>query len=104
LLMQLFANLTENALRHTPRGSTVSIYASRSNGKAVVSIADNGSGIPEDMREKVVQRFFRLEVSRTTAGHGLGLSLANAIVKVHDARLELTDAMPGLRASVIFAS
>jgi signal transduction histidine kinase len=104
LLMQLFANLTENALRHTPRGSTVSIYASRSNGKAVVSIADNGPGIPEDMREKVVQRFFRLEVSRTTAGHGLGLSLANAIVKVHDARLELMDAMPGLRASVIFAS
>jgi signal transduction histidine kinase len=102
LLMQLFANLTENALRHTPRGSTVSIVASRSNGKLAVSIVDNGPGILENMREKVLQRFFRLEVSRTTAGNGLGLSLANAIVKAHDARLELTDAAPGLRASVIF--
>jgi signal transduction histidine kinase len=103
LLMQLFANLTENALRHTPPGSIVSISASRSNGEVIVSVVDNGPGIPDNMREKVLRRFFRLEVSRTTVGHGLGLSLANAIVKVHDARLELTDAAPGLRASVIFA-
>ena len=102
LLMQLFANLTENALRHTPRGSTVSIFAARANGDLTVSIVDNGPGIPENMREKVLQRFFRLEVSRTTAGNGLGLSLANAIVKAHDARLELSDAAPGLCARVIF--
>jgi signal transduction histidine kinase len=102
LLMQLFANLTENALRHTPRGSTVSICASRSNGTLTVGIVDDGPGIPDNMREKVLQRFFRLEVSRTTVGNGLGLSLANAIVNVHDARLELADAAPGLRASVIF--
>jgi signal transduction histidine kinase len=102
LLMQLFANLTENALRHTSRGSTVCILAARSAGTLVVSIVDNGPGIPDNMREKVLQRFFRLEVSRTTAGNGLGLSLANAIVKVHDAKLELADAAPGLRASVIF--
>ena len=104
LLMQLFANLTENALRHTPRGSTVAILASRSDGNVVVSIVDDGPGIPDNMREKVLQRFFRLEVSRTTVGHGLGLSLANAIVMAHGARLELADAAPGLRASVIFAS
>jgi len=104
LLMQLFANLTENALRHTPRGSTISIVASRSSGNLTVSIVDNGPGIPESMREKVLQRFFRLEVSRTTAGNGLGLSLANAIVHVHDAKLELADAAPGLRASVIFTA
>jgi signal transduction histidine kinase len=102
LLMQLFANLIENALRHTPRGSTVTICASRSGGEVVVSVVDDGPGIPENMREKVLQRFFRLEASRTTVGSGLGLSLANAIVKVHDARLELTDARPGLRAAVIF--
>jgi signal transduction histidine kinase len=102
LLMQLFANLTENALRHTPRGSTVSIVASGANGIITVSIIDDGPGIPENMREKVLQRFFRLEVSRTTAGNGLGLSLANAIVHAHDAKLELADAAPGLRASVIF--
>jgi signal transduction histidine kinase len=104
LLMQLFANLTENALRHTPRGSTISITASRSNGNPIVSIVDDGPGIPDHMRGKVLQRFFRLEVSRTTAGNGLGLSLADAIVKVHSARLELEDAAPGLRASVIFPS
>jgi signal transduction histidine kinase len=103
LLMQLFANLTENALRHTPRGSTVSILASRSGASVTVSIVDNGPGIPQNMRERVLQRFFRLEVSRTTVGNGLGLSLANAIVKVHDAKLELADAEPGLRASVIFS-
>jgi signal transduction histidine kinase len=102
LLMQLFANLIENALRHTPRGSTVTIRASRSGADLVVSVVDDGPGIPENMREKVLQRFFRLEASRTTVGSGLGLSLANAIVKVHDARLELTDAGPGLRAAVIF--
>jgi signal transduction histidine kinase len=102
LLMQLFANLTENALRHTPRGTTVSIRASRLQDKITVSIVDNGPGIPHNMREKVLQRFFRLEVSRTTLGNGLGLSLANAIVKVHDAKLELGNAEPGLRASVIF--
>jgi signal transduction histidine kinase len=104
LLMQLFANLTENALRHTPRGSTVSILALRSGAIVTVSIVDNGPGIPDNMREKVLQRFFRLDVSRTTVGNGLGLSLANAIVKVHEARLELADAEPGLRASVIFSS
>ena len=69
----------------------------------MVSVVDNGPGIPEAMREKVLQRFFRLESSRTTAGSGLGLSLANAIVKVHDARLELSDANPGLCATVRFA-
>jgi signal transduction histidine kinase len=105
LLMQLFANLTENALRHTPPGSTVSILASRSAEETLtVSVIDNGPGIPSDMHEKVLQRFFRLEVSRTTLGNGLGLSLANAIVKAHGAKLELSDAGPGLRASVIFSS
>lgn len=104
LLMQLFANLMENALRHTPPGSTVSIVGSCSNGKTTVSVIDNGPGIPENMREKVLQRFFRLEVSRSTAGNGLGLSLANAIVKVHGAELTLSDAAPGLCARVTFAT
>jgi len=101
LLMQLFANLLENALRHTPRGSTVSIVARRIDRRAQVSVIDNGPGIPESLRGKVLQRFFRLESSRTTVGNGLGLSMANAIVKVHDATLELADAAPGLRATVL---
>jgi signal transduction histidine kinase len=101
LLMQLFANLLENALRHTPRGSTISIVARRIARRAQVSVIDNGPGIPESLRGKVLQRFFRLESSRTTVGNGLGLSMASAIVKVHDATLELEDAAPGLRATVL---
>jgi signal transduction histidine kinase len=103
LLMQLFANLIENALRHSPRGSAIEIRASRSERFTNVHVVDNGPGIPEPLHNKVLQRFFRLESSRTTAGSGLGLSLASAIVKVHGATLELSDANPGLCATVRFA-
>jgi signal transduction histidine kinase len=104
LLLQLFANLIENALRHSPRGSTIAIRASGPGRLVQVSVVDNGPGIPEEMRDKVLQRFFRLESSRTTAGSGLGLSLASAIVKVHGATLELSDAGPGLNATVRFSA
>jgi signal transduction histidine kinase len=100
LLMQLFANLIENALRHSPRGATVRVNASRFENRVRVSIVDNGRGIPQDERCKVLQRFYRLEASRTTVGHGLGLSLANAIAELHDTTLELSDAEPGLCVSV----
>jgi signal transduction histidine kinase len=101
LLMQLFANLIENALRHTPRGSTIALVARRIDRCVQVIVTDNGHGIPENLRGKVLQRFFRLESSRTTVGSGLGLSMVSAIVKVHDATLELADAAPGLRATVL---
>jgi signal transduction histidine kinase len=101
LLLQLFANLLENAIRHTRPGAALEIRARRESGGVVVSVRDDGPGIPADMRSKVLQRFFRLETSRTTAGNGLGLSLVNAIVKMHDASLQLSDAKPGLCATVI---
>jgi signal transduction histidine kinase len=101
LLMQMFANLLENAIRHSPRGAAIAIRAERTAGGVAVSISDNGPGIPADMRVKVLQRFFRLEASRTTTGNGLGLSLANAIVKMHEASLTLLDARPGLCATVL---
>jgi signal transduction histidine kinase len=101
LLMQLFANLIENALRHSPRGSTIKVAACKDGRLVRVSVTDNGHGIPEHLRGKVLQRFYRLESSRTTVGNGLGLSLASAIVKVHDATLDLSDAGPGLRATVL---
>src|SRR5258706_11273807 len=94
LLMQLFANLIENALRHSPRGSTVRVIAARFEDRVRVSIVDNGRGIPREERSKVLQRFYRLEASRTTVGNGLGLSLANAIAELHDTTLELSDADP----------
>lgn len=100
LLMQLFANLLENAIRHSPRGAAIAVRAMHTDGGVTVDIRDDGPGIPADMREKVLQRFFRLEASRTTAGNGLGLSLANAIVNMHGATLTLSHAHPGLCATV----
>jgi signal transduction histidine kinase len=102
LLMQLFANLLENGLKHTPGGSTIIIAAHRNGEHIEVSVIDNGQGIPAHLRDKVLQRFFRLESSRSTAGHGLGLSLASAIAKVHGTRIDLSDSAPGLAATVRF--
>jgi signal transduction histidine kinase len=104
LLMQLFANLTENAVLHSPSGANIALTTARSDQGVQVVVADNGSGIPDDMRQKVLQRFFRLEKSRTTPGNGLGLSLCAAIVKLHDATMTFSDNGPGLRVTVSFAN
>jgi signal transduction histidine kinase len=104
LLMQLFANLLENAIRHSPSGAHVALVAQRRSDTVEVSVADDGPGIPEALRSKVLQRFFRLETSRTTPGSGLGLSLAAAVATLHDARLELSDNGPGLRVTVSLRS
>lgn len=100
LLMQLFANLLENAVRHTERGARIWVTAEASGKHATVTVADDGDGIPDGMRSKVLQRFVRLENSRTSSGHGLGLSLASAVAKLHDAELQLSSGNPGLRVTV----
>ena len=61
---------------------------------------DNGPGIPAEQREKVQERFYRLEQSRTTSGNGLGLALVAAIAALHDTELVLDDNQPGLRAAI----
>ena len=100
LLMQLFANLIENATRHAPAQALISVDAAMDGGRVAVTVADDGPGVPEGMRGKVMQRFFRLESSRTTPGSGLGLSLCLAIVNLHDASIALSDNAPGLRVRV----
>jgi signal transduction histidine kinase len=100
LLMQMFANLIENAVCHAPQGATIALVARNSDGEVDVRVDDNGDGIPDNMRAKVLQRFFRLENSRTTPGNGLGLSLASAIAKLHDATMTMSDNNPGLRVTV----
>lgn len=102
LLSQLFANLVENALHHTPPGTPITLRLSRRSGLAEVEVADTGSGIPEGERVKVFRRFYRLERSRTTAGNGLGLSTVAAIVELHHAAIELRDNEPGLCAAIRF--
>lgn len=102
LIGQAIANLIENALRHTPQGALIKVAVARLEDRAVVSVSDNGPGIPEDQREAVLQRFHRLEASRTTPGLGLGLPIVTAIARRHGANLTLTDAQPGLTASLDF--
>jgi signal transduction histidine kinase len=100
LLIQLFANLVENAVRHCPPGARIVVMAQHRDQEVEVSVSDNGPGIPAGMRAKVLQRFVRLESSRTSPGYGLGLSLAAAIANLHEAPLAIEDNSPGLRVSV----
>ncbi len=102
LLMQMLVNLVENALRHTPRGTTVGVELKDPDGRPRLTISDDGPGILADEREHVFKRFYRLEASRTTPGSGLGLSFVMAVVKLHDATISLEDNSPGLRAVIVF--
>lgn len=97
LLTQLFANLVENALQHCPSGVRIECAVGVEAGRVVASVADDGPGVPEHERERVLQRLFRLDSSRTTPGSGLGLSLVKAIADLHGARLALHGDAPGLR-------
>jgi signal transduction histidine kinase len=103
LLMQLYSNLVENALRHCPPGTHVRLFVKSAAEAVVTGVEDDGPGIPSDEREKVFRRLYRLERSRTSPGTGLGLSLVRAIADLHGSRVTLEDADPGLRAKVVFA-
>ncbi|CCA92531.1 HAMP domain-containing sensor histidine kinase [Novosphingobium sp. PP1Y] len=102
LLAQALINLIENALRHTPPGSAIEIGVRIEAGRPVAYVADNGPGIPADQRAHVLERFVRLEASRSTPGNGLGLSLAAAVAAAHRAELRLADNAPGLEVAIVF--
>lgn len=100
LLFRLFANLLDNAIKHTQPGTPILLLAEQREGNIFVTVADAGAGIPAEERAKVFRRFYRREQSRTTPGSGLGLSLAAAIAELHGATIVLDDNRPGLRAEV----
>lgn len=100
LIAQALINLLDNAQRHTPLGTAIAIIAERVTDGVQLIVADTGPGVPEADRERVVQRFVRLESSRTNAGHGLGLNLVSAIAVAHGGRLVIGDNAPGLRATL----
>ncbi|MDB5506408.1 MAG: ATPase protein [Devosia sp.] len=102
LLTQLFANLIENAIRHCPNGTRIVIETLRSSKQIIVSVSDNGPGIPLKAYGKVFERLYRLEESRSTSGSGLGLSLVKAIVDLHSAEIVVSDNAPGTKMTVIF--
>ncbi len=104
LLVQLFANLVENAIRHCPSGTLIKMCLFEQAGEYEIVVADNGPGIPANERENVLRRLYRLERARTTPGNGLGLSLVSAIADLHDAPLSLGDNGPGLTVTIRFSN
>jgi signal transduction histidine kinase len=104
LLIQLFSNLLDNAIRHTPRGAEIALCAETTQTGIDAIIEDRGEGIPPEDRGRVFRRFFRREKSRTTPGSGLGLALVAAVVELHAGTIHLEDNKPGLRAMVNFPS
>jgi signal transduction histidine kinase len=102
LLFQALANLVDNAVKYTPARGTVQIRADFDRGAARLLVEDTGPGIPEAFRDRVFQRFFRIDPSRKTPGSGLGLSLVAAVAALHDLVVRLDDARPGLRVTLRF--
>lgn len=102
LIGQALANMIENCFQHTPPGTQVSVGLEMTGSGAVLSVADNGPGIPVEDRDLVLRRLYRLERSRTTPGNGLGLALVSAVADLHGAKLFLEDNQPGLRISIAF--
>lgn len=100
MLFQAFANLLDNAIKYTPAKGVISISSVIDGANWQVEIADNGPGIPASEHEKVVQRFYRLDQSRTTPGSGLGLALVFAVLKLHKLNLKFVDNSPGLKVCV----
>jgi signal transduction histidine kinase len=101
LLAQAVGNLVDNAVKYAPCRSAVSLRIERCNdGEIDIVVADNGPGIADADKPRVTQRFYRCEASCETAGIGLGLSLVEAVARLHDGRLKLSDNHPGLMASL----
>lgn len=97
LVTQMLANLVENAVVHGRQGGRIHLsLAPGSAGGAVLEVADDGPGIPESERDRVLRRFHRLDAARSRPGSGLGLALVAAVAELHGIRLSLHDNRPGL--------
>jgi hypothetical protein len=98
LLAQALSNLIDNALKYAPQQGSIEVAVHRRDDLcAEISVSDNGPGIDDAEKVKVMERFYRGDASRGTPGVGLGLSLVQAVAKLHGSALELRDNAPGLR-------
>jgi two-component system OmpR family sensor kinase len=90
-LHRLVLNLLENALVHTPEGSHVQVTVRRDGDAAVIEVADDGPGIPADLREHIFDRFVRRDADRSGggSGSGLGLAIVRAVANAHGGTVEL---------------
>jgi signal transduction histidine kinase len=108
LISQALANLVDNAIKYAGPGNEqingapvqVVVRALREGDRILLTVADGGPGIPETDRGRVVERFVRLEQSRSQPGSGLGLSLASAVARLHGGELTLADNGPGLKSII----
>jgi signal transduction histidine kinase len=103
LIGQALANLVDNAIKYADEGAAeprVVISVEEAEGDIQFRVADNGAGIAESDRARAVQRFVRLEESRSKPGAGLGLSLVSAVAQLHGGELILSDNNPGLAATL----
>lgn len=101
LLFQMLANLIDNAIKYTPEQGKVSISLSQIKDQAIIQVADSGVGVGDALKKKVFQRFFRVEASRSCQpGNGLGLSLVQAVIKLHSGTVSLEDNYPGLKVRI----
>ncbi len=93
LIYRLVYNLTENAIKYNLSGGNVTVSTKKRNDKISITVADNGNGIPDDMKERIFEPFFRVDKSRSRAlgGVGLGLSLVKEIVRVHGGSISVKD-------------
>jgi signal transduction histidine kinase len=101
LLTSALANLIDNALKYAGSGSTVQVRAIEGRDAVSLVVQDDGPGIPPIERARVVDRFYRLDQSRSLPGNGLGLSIVTAIASLHWGNLDLADASPGLIARIV---
>jgi signal transduction histidine kinase len=104
VLRQALGNLIHNASRYAGDGAAIAVSLESGPGRARIVVSDNGPGIAPEDRGRVLNRFVRLDESRSTPGSGLGLAIAAACAKLHDGKVVLEDAGPGLRVVLDIAT
>jgi signal transduction histidine kinase len=102
LLAQALSNLIDNALKYAPHNGTIGVHVQRHAGGSVeIGVTDDGPGIADSEKDKVVERFYRGDASRGTPGVGLGLSVVHAVAKLHASSIGFSDRHPGLRVTLL---
>lgn len=102
LIAQCITNLLDNSFKYTKKPGVVGLTLEGNDEQFTITVFDNGPGIPVEERERVFKRFVRLENERNSPGNGLGLSLVQAVVRIHGATLGLEDNFPGLKTTLTF--
>ena len=108
LIFQAVSNLIDNAIKYTPEAGNIRVLVTQEQDDAIFEVADSGIGVPDQEKDKVFERFYRVAKSRSQPGNGLGLSLVSAVVDMHRGRIELADRYtdnpehPGLRVTLRF--